>query len=896
MSVVRDHARSVLWQRLFGEPAADGVIHRSRAEDPRGFLALAGHPAPDPDLWLWRPGDEPVPALADPQAYDLSDDHDLDLRQIHRSPAEAESAAADDGGTAAHRAYCRASADVIMRGGTASGVVYPPALCEIARHFRLRSLGGASAGAIAAAAGAAAELGRMRRDLGRDEARRHGGAAAAAAGTAPGPVPPAREGRFRQGYPGLADLTAWLAELDPARAPDPERDGAPRFRVAGLFQPAPGTRPAFRVVFAATQASLGRAAALVPFAAGPVSGLVAAVVVVLSVPALLVASPDELPGGPLGIGLAAALLGTLSVLAVGTVLSSTGGRRPVAAGSLGAGLLGAVVVTLALVAADLGARQITAAWISAVGTWLVAALLVVTVQVVPLARVFLGFRDRRYGLIAGSDPAPRHGWSRRLDDVAGLPAGTPVVDWLADVFDDLAGQPDGEILRFGHLWLGDDFVPPERRASAADGRRTDLEAALTAPARRLVNLELMTSELTQGLAYRLPLSRQESLWYRPEDLGGAAAAAPTGHVFGERVMAALAAGTPGAAREAVVEGETQGGGRIRLRPLPDPWDLPVVVAVRLSMALPVAFQAVPVYREVRSPAPVDEFGREIGGAGDAVLDGAGTRGAAVDLVVERLWFSDGGLTSNFPVHFFDTPLPRWPTLGVNLGTHPQAAAEADDAPRIPPDADVALPQDGAELVPRARHVGRSVQAFFGTLFATSRNWRDTEVALRPAYAGRIAEVRLGAGEGDLSIAMTPDVVASIALRGIIAGARLRRRWAHDPIWRRHQWLRMHGAEAGIRDLLDVARRNAGSPPYDAIREEPEGAVASLYAGAQMGDPTVPDPADSRLGDAPSVAASWNAVVAAAGQLGVRPVAVGRPAGDGGPESPPPGAGPDLVPG
>ena len=50
--------------------------------------------------------------------------------------------------------------DVIMKGGITSGVVYPSALVEFAHHYRLRGLGGASAGAIGAALGAAAEYGR----------------------------------------------------------------------------------------------------------------------------------------------------------------------------------------------------------------------------------------------------------------------------------------------------------------------------------------------------------------------------------------------------------------------------------------------------------------------------------------------------------------------------------------------------------------------------------------------------------------------------------------------------------------------------------------------------------------------------------------------------------------
>src|SRR5688572_23682955 len=53
-----------------------------------------------------------------------------------------------------------AECDVVMKGGITSGVIYPRALCHFARHYRFRGLGGASAGAIGAALGAAAEFGR----------------------------------------------------------------------------------------------------------------------------------------------------------------------------------------------------------------------------------------------------------------------------------------------------------------------------------------------------------------------------------------------------------------------------------------------------------------------------------------------------------------------------------------------------------------------------------------------------------------------------------------------------------------------------------------------------------------------------------------------------------------
>src|SRR4051794_41884180 len=87
--------------------------------------------------------------------------------------------------------------DIVMKGGITSGVVYPNAVLELAAAYRLKSIGGASAGAIAAAAAAAAEYGRAGGGF-----RRPGGGPGGisadgepvwlfgAAGRVPGPVPP----------------------------------------------------------------------------------------------------------------------------------------------------------------------------------------------------------------------------------------------------------------------------------------------------------------------------------------------------------------------------------------------------------------------------------------------------------------------------------------------------------------------------------------------------------------------------------------------------------------------------------------------------------------------------------------------------------------------------------
>lgn len=53
-----------------------------------------------------------------------------------------------------------ADCDLVMKGGITSGLVYPPAIQELAKKYRIRNIGGTSAGAVAAALAASAEYAR----------------------------------------------------------------------------------------------------------------------------------------------------------------------------------------------------------------------------------------------------------------------------------------------------------------------------------------------------------------------------------------------------------------------------------------------------------------------------------------------------------------------------------------------------------------------------------------------------------------------------------------------------------------------------------------------------------------------------------------------------------------
>ncbi|HEX2120394.1 MAG TPA: patatin-like phospholipase family protein, partial [Thermoanaerobaculia bacterium] len=131
-----------------------------------------------------------------------------------------------------------------------------------------------------------------------------------------------------------------------------------------------------------------------------------------------------------------------------------------------------------------------------------------------------------------------------------------------------------------------------------------------------VNLEMMTTNLTHGRPYRLPFSSNE--FYFDE--------AELRRLFPKDVVDFT-----------IARSQPQRGKYL----LPRAEDLPVIVAARMSLSFPLLLSAIPLH--------AIDYGRRDG-----------------ERAPERCWFSDGGISSNFPVHFFDAPLPRRPTFAINL--------------------------------------------------------------------------------------------------------------------------------------------------------------------------------------------------------------------------------------
>jgi hypothetical protein len=346
--------------------------------------------------------------------------------------------------------------------------------------------------------------------------------------------------------------------------------------------------------------------------------------------------------------------------------------------------------------------------------WLVLSLAAVSALIVTYGYAVQRFlkehaRSIHFGLVPGTgDFTPS--W---LDRLAGVPKSTgvpPLADWIADVLDDLAGT--SEALTFGDL--GD------------------------------INLVLMTTDVSEGRPYRLPF--REEWQYCDECLG---------YVVPQRVVEQMN-GAETSVKCPLHE-------HMPLRALPPREQLPVVLAVRMSLSFPGLFAAVPLCRDGRVH-----------------------------------WFSDGGITSNFPIHFFDALLPRWPTFGLSLQPYPNGDRN-----------EVWLPEQDASASGTPYASLNSMPRFLFSILNTFLDWRDTMQSALPGYRGRIAHVRQADEEGGSNLFMPPDTIKRLALRGQKAGDLLRERFVQQHNTDRYRWIRLRMALREYQELgVQAADRNA----------------------------------------------------------------------------------------
>jgi hypothetical protein len=129
---------------------------------------------------------------------------------------------------------------------------------------------------------------------------------------------------------------------------------------------------------------------------------------------------------------------------------------------------------------------------------------VITVGLLSSILIYISrFRSRAFGLIAGTTPQRRR---NLLDVMAAVPkptVETSLVPWLNDCLNALAGLPEDQVMRFGHLWSGLDYH--QRRVNPSPDDLAEWRLMSESVDHRLVNLELMTTDVTRQRPFRFPL-------------------------------------------------------------------------------------------------------------------------------------------------------------------------------------------------------------------------------------------------------------------------------------------------------------------------------------------------------------------------------------------------------
>jgi hypothetical protein len=307
-------------------------------------------------------------------------------------------------------------------------------------------------------------------------------------------------------------------------------------------------------------------------------------------------------------------------------------------------------------------------------------------------------------------------------------------DWLARLIDEAAGRGKDTDRP---LTFGDLTALPDGKAP--------------------IQLAMMTTSLMEQRPYTLPMDDRRFVFKKSE----------WDKLFPPRIMAFLIQHCDRFDPPARESGEYYH--------FPDETQLPLVVAARMSLSFPGLICAVPLWR--RDFTLLSETERD---------------------KLRRCLFSDGGLSSNFPIHFFDHLLPNRPTFAISL--------DEFDPKRNPDDKRVWLPSadgSGSEM-PIQSFEG--LGAFLMRLLDSAKNWQDNLQSMLPGYRERIAHVVLKPDEGGLNLTMEEATIKKLVGYGKDAGETLRTQFDLDA----HRWRRFLVAMARMEETLDQRRRTRES--------------------------------------------------------------------------------------
>jgi predicted acylesterase/phospholipase RssA len=585
--------------------------------------------------------------------------------------------------------YC----DLVMKGGITSGVIYPAAAYELAQKYSFKNIGGTSAGAIAAAVVAAAELGRRRGSRASENVQQ------------------------KAGFEVVKALS---------------REVASNGKLLKLFTPDPQTAKIFQVFLNV----MGRRGVI----------------------------------GKLLVAITGSLFATLLVssicfcigLALPTILFSLAKWHSFR----GCGVLVSMHPVICLLSGlPLGL------FLALVGSLISGTL-----------DTIKALASNSFGMCSGM--------ARSSRDEASL------TEWIDQQIQAAAGlDTNAKSVTFGDLW----HAPPYE-TEAPKKEETD----------RTINLEVVTTSLTEGRPYSVPF--QDGALYFDED--------ELSKLFPARIIRELKESSERARQEKASLPAGQQSKRpyrsvcspsdekkILIR-LPENTDLPILVATRMSLSFPGLLSAIPFYR-------VDYTLKRNQDEGAVESDSR---------VGTKVWFSDGGICSNFPIGFFDSPLPRWPTFGINLTSAPSTSC-AKNVDR-PPEKFVSMLKPAAPArivwndlgdavwnpdgVIEQRHPLDCIARFAHAIMNTMQNWRDNIQAIAPGYRDRIASVQLCNDEGGLNLNMPNDLINALTSRGRVCGETLNK---FD--FSQHIFTRFRISVCALEDYLLTMDKNFSTPlPQD----------------------------------------------------------------------------------
>lgn len=328
--------------------------------------------------------------------------------------------------------------------------------------------------------------------------------------------------------------------------------------------------------------------------------------------------------------------------------------------------------------------------------------------------------------------------------------------WLHALIQRAAGRSLSDPpLTFGDLWDAPGFPPPWLKVPAD-------------PKPRSIDLQMFSTNLSHGRPYIFPLPAKnpqptrfhdrERLYFTEREMKRYLPADVVSWMVEKSKPYTVEPGR----EEKDPPADTEKG----MREVPEPRDFPVLLAARMSLSFPFLFTAVPLHAIDHDPLRAREF--------------------------RRCWFSDGGISSNFPMHLFDGLVPMWPTFGLSL------------EPKIKGREMVFLPEQYDQgygerwnHIPEKKGAG-TLGGFISAIVGTMQNWNDNSLARMPGVRDRVARVRLSKEEGGMNLNMEARLIKNIAERGVDATRELLERFSGPSPgggaakgWDEHRFVRLH---------------------------------------------------------------------------------------------------------